>query len=88
MKVIAKGAPDFEAIVTESGVYIYQWEMFIKNNKTVVNYAFPITRQIVGYTYAGGVELVQRDMAKKDAVNKLSDYYSYENAYYVSPIPT
>lgn len=53
------------------------------NNKTVVNYAFPITRQIVGYTYAEGVELVQKDMSKKDAVNKLSDYYSYENAYYV-----
>lgn len=53
------------------------------NNKTVVNYAYPITRQIVGYTYAEGVELVQKDMSKKDAVNKLSDYYSYENAYYV-----
>lgn len=53
------------------------------NNKTVVNSAFPITRQIVGYTYAAGVELVQKDMDKKDAVNKLSDYYSYENSYYV-----
>ena len=53
------------------------------NNKTVVNYAYPITRQIVGYTYAEGVELVQKDMNKKEAVNKLSDYYSYENAYYV-----
>lgn len=53
------------------------------NNKTVVNYAFPITRQIVGYTYANGVELVQKDMSKKEAVNKISDYYSYENAYYV-----
>lgn len=53
------------------------------NNTTVVNYAYPITRQIVGYTYAGGVELVQKDMDKKDAVNKLSDYYSYENAFYV-----
>lgn len=53
------------------------------NNKTVVNYAFPITRQIVGYTFAGGVELVQNDMSKKDAVNKLADYYNYENAYYV-----
>lgn len=53
------------------------------NNKTVINYAYPITRQIVGYTYAGGVELVQRDMNKKEAVNKLADYYSYENAYYV-----
>ena len=53
------------------------------NNKTVVNYAFPITRQIVGYTFAGGIELVQKDMNKKEAVNKLSDYYSYENAYYV-----
>ena len=53
------------------------------NNTTVVNYAYPITRQIVGYTFAGGVELVQNDMSKKDAVNKLADYYSYENAYYV-----
>lgn len=53
------------------------------NNKTVVNYAFPITREIVGYTYANGVELVQKNMDKKDEVNKLSDYYSYEDAYYV-----
>ena len=53
------------------------------NNTTVVNFAYPITRQIVGYTFAGGVELVQNDMSKKDAVNKLADYYSYENAYYV-----
>ena len=53
------------------------------NNTTVVNYAYPITRQIVGYTFADGVELVQKDMSKKETVNKLSDYYSYENAYYV-----
>ena len=53
------------------------------NNTTVVNYAYPITRQIVGYTFAGGVELVQNDMGKKESVNKLADYYSYENAYYV-----
>lgn len=53
------------------------------NNTTVVNHAFPITREIVGYTFANGVELVQRDMNKKDAVNKLSDFYSYEDAYYV-----
>lgn len=53
------------------------------NNTTVVNYAYPITRQIVGYTFAGGVELVQNDMAKKESVNRLADYYSYENAYYV-----
>lgn len=53
------------------------------NNTTVVNFAYPITRQIVGYTFAGGVELVQNDMNKKESVNKLADYYSYENAYYV-----
>lgn len=53
------------------------------NNKTVINHAFPITREIVGYTFANGVELVQRDMDKKDAVNKLSDFYNYEDAYYV-----
>lgn len=53
------------------------------NNKTVVNHAFPITREIVGYTFANGIELVQRDMAKKSEIDKLSDYYSYENSYYV-----
>ena len=42
------------------------------NNKTVVNYAFPITRQIVGYTYAGGVELVQKDMNKKGNRKKIT----------------
>lgn len=53
------------------------------NNKTVVNYAFPITRQIVGYTLSNGIELVQKNMDKQDDISKLSDYYSYENAYYV-----
>lgn len=53
------------------------------NNKTVVNYAFPITREIVGYTFGNAVEFVQRDMKYQEAVSKLSDYYNYETSYYV-----
>lgn len=53
------------------------------NNKVVVNHAFPITRQIVGYTFSNGVELVQKSIDKQESINKLSDYYSYEDTYYV-----
>lgn len=53
------------------------------NNKTVANYAFPITREIVGYTYGNPVELVQKNMNFQQDIAKLSDYYSYENGYYV-----
>lgn len=53
------------------------------NNKTVVNYAFPITREIVGYTFGNAVELIQKNMEFQDDVTKLSDYYTYENGYYV-----
>lgn len=53
------------------------------NNQTVVNYAFPITREIVGYTLGNEVEFVQRDMAFQEDVAKLSDIYSYEFSYYV-----
>ena len=35
------------------------------NNKTVVNYAFPITRQIVGYTFGNPLELIQKNNDKQ-----------------------
>ena len=53
------------------------------NNTTVVNYAFPITREIVGYTYGNPIELVQKDIKYLEDVNKLSSIYDYEDAYYV-----
>lgn len=53
------------------------------NNKIVVNYAFPITRQIVGYTFANGVELVQKSLDKQESINTLSKYYDYEGTYHV-----
>lgn len=51
------------------------------NNQTVVNYAFPITREIVGYTFGSPVELVQKDASKQESVQKLSDVFSYETGY-------
>lgn len=51
------------------------------NNKTVVNYAFPITRQIVGYTFGNPIELVQNDNKYLKDVQKLSDMFKYESAY-------
>lgn len=51
------------------------------NNKTVVNYAFPITRQIVGYTYGNPVELIQKDQSKQKDVQVLNDVFSYEGVY-------
>ena len=53
------------------------------NNKTVVNYAFPITREIVGYTFGNPVELVQKDMRFAEDVAKLASIYNYEDSYYV-----
>lgn len=43
------------------------------NNTTVVNYAFPITREIVGYTFGNAVEFIPRDMNyQKMLVNYLT----------------
>lgn len=48
------------------------------NNKTVVNYAYPITREIVGYTLGSPVEFVaKRD--KQDQVQIINDSYDYES---------
>ena len=51
------------------------------NNKTVVNYAYPITREIVGYTFGNPFELVQQNTENEKDVQKLSDIYEYEGAY-------
>lgn len=53
------------------------------NNQTVVNLAFPITREIVGYTFGNEVEFVPRDLVYQDDIAKLSDIYSYESSYHV-----
>lgn len=65
-------------ILNRTGVYTNNI-----NNTTVVNYAFPITREIVGYTFGNGVELLQKDMKYQKDVSKLSDIYNYEFSYYV-----
>lgn len=51
------------------------------NNKVVVNYAYPITREIVGYTFGNPIELISRNGEKQDQVEKVSDVFSYENVY-------
>ena len=51
------------------------------NNRTVVNYAFPISRQIVGYTLGNPIELVPKDTTKSDSVQTLSDILNYEGIY-------
>lgn len=51
------------------------------NNKTVVNFAYPITREIVGYTLGNPIELVAKDTSRQKAIEKLSDIYDYEHAY-------
>lgn len=49
------------------------------NNKTVVNFAYPITREIVGYTFGSPTEFIQNDMEYQEDVTKLSNMYNYEN---------
>jgi len=47
------------------------------NNKVVVNYALPITREIVGYTLGSPVEFVARN-DKQEEVQIINDSYDYE----------
>ena len=51
------------------------------NNTTVVNYAFPITRQIVGYTFGNPLELIEKNTEKQREVQKVSDIFGYEETY-------
>lgn len=53
------------------------------NNTTVVNFAFPITREIVGYTYGSPTEFIPKKLDYQDDVTKLSDIFSYENSHIV-----
>lgn len=48
------------------------------NNKVVVNYALPITREIVGYTLGSPVEFVARGDKQND-VQIINDSYDYES---------
>lgn len=52
------------------------------NNRTVVNYAYPITREIVGYTFGNAIEFVAKQSEKQEAVTKISDMFEYEGSYY------
>lgn len=49
------------------------------NNQIVVNYAFPTTREIVGYTLSSPVELIPKETGKKEEIKKVSDAYDYES---------
>lgn len=51
------------------------------NNTTVVNHAFPITRQIVGYTFGNPIELIQKKSDKQKDVQKLNDIFNYEGVF-------
>jgi len=53
------------------------------NNKTVVNFAYPITREIVGYTYGNPTEFIPKDMEYQEDISKLSDIYNYEDSHSV-----
>ena len=48
------------------------------NNQVVVNYAYPITREIVGYTLGNPIEMISKDGDKRDAVKDFNDAYDYE----------
>jgi len=49
------------------------------NNQVVVNHAFPITREIVGYTLGSPVELIAKEGDKRDAVKDVNRAYDYES---------
>ena len=51
------------------------------NNKVVVNHAFPITREVVGYTFGNPLEYIQRDVGKRSDVETLSDIYENMGSY-------
>lgn len=53
------------------------------NNTTVVNFAFPITREIVGYTYGNPTEFIPRNIDYQKDVSTISDIYNYEESYSV-----
>lgn len=53
------------------------------NNQVVVNFASPITREIVGYTLGKPIELTPINMDIMEDVNALNKYYNYEEQYVI-----
>lgn len=53
------------------------------NNQVVANYAYPITREIVGYTLGKPIELAPINMDRAEDVENLNKYYNYEEQYVV-----
>src|SRR5574344_995086 len=51
------------------------------NNTTVVNYAFPITREIVGYTFGNPFEFVASKTEYQEDANTINDIFDYEGTY-------
>lgn len=51
------------------------------NNQVVVNYALPITREIVGYTFGNPIEFVQKDVGERTDVETLTDVYDHVGGY-------
>lgn len=51
------------------------------NNQVVINSAFAITREVVGYTYGNPIEYIQNDVGKQSEVEKLSDIYDNAGSY-------
>lgn len=53
------------------------------NNTTVVNFAFPITREIVGYTYGNPTEFIPKNINYQKDISLISDIYDYEDSHSV-----
>ena len=53
------------------------------NNKIVVNHAFPITREIVGYTLGNPIELTPITSEVRTDVDTVNKLYNYEEMYMV-----
>ena len=51
------------------------------NNQTVVNFAFPITREIVGYTYGSPTEFIPNKIEYQEDISRLADIYNYEESH-------
>lgn len=51
------------------------------NNQVVVNYALPITREIVGYTFGNPIEFVQKDTGERTDVETLTDVLDHVGGY-------
>lgn len=53
------------------------------NNQTVVNFAFPITREIVGYTFGNPTEFIPKNIKYQKDISRLADIYNYEESHAV-----